>query len=89
MFSALSRVRKGKSTGMGLWSFCGLSFMADRRLRFACIVTADKGVTVNLAVCHLAQGTGYGWLEGKHGVMFIPSVLSFQIISNVSSPMSV
>lgn len=58
-----------------------MAFTSVGRIRFACIVTADKGVTVNLAVCHVAQGTGYGCLKGKHGVLFIPSVLSFQIIS--------
>lgn len=81
MFSALPRVLKGKSTDMG-FGVCGTSFTTDKCLRFECIVTTDKGVTVNLEAWHVAQGAGYGCLKGKHGViLFIPSVLSFQIIS--------
>lgn len=58
MFSALpGSARESRQTwGLGV---CGTSFTTNRCLRFECIVTMEKGVTVNLAVCHVAQGAGH------------------------------
>lgn len=63
-----------------------MSFMADKRLRFACIVTANKGDTVNLAVCHVVRHKI--WMVGRktwcyvHTLCFIISNHFKRVLSN-------